>query len=192
VVHQLALPLHHPELLTRDPLLHRGIRHHIALLQRERIHNALQRIDRRIRFAHPTAHPEQVTGAVLATLNCEVRHQHPEHGLRRQYQWTALARWIGFSALLTCHAHFRRTAPHSTPRDRNAQHAIAPTPTASQPVHAAAGILGRVTQRFLDPQQLIVLRNAIRAAGGTGLDLTSTGANRKIRDEGVFRFAAAM
>src|SRR4051812_23975639 len=62
----------------------------------------------------------------------------------------------------------------------------------SEPVERAAGKLRRAAQLLLDTQQLVVLRNAVRATGGAGLDLPGAGRNRKIGDERVFRLTGTV
>src|SRR5688572_33301190 len=47
-IQQLLLPLHHPELLARDPLLRRRIGADGALAALQRIHQPRQRIDARL------------------------------------------------------------------------------------------------------------------------------------------------
>ena len=49
-----------------------------------------------------------------------------------------------------------------------------------------------ITQFFFDAQQLVVLGNAIAAAGGTGLDLAGAEAHHEISDESVLGFTRAM
>jgi hypothetical protein len=51
---------------------------------------------------------------------------------------------------------------------------------------------GFVTKFLLDPQELIVFRNAIAAAKRARLDLAGVGRNRDVCDGCVFRFARAM
>src|SRR5215472_16920490 len=50
----------------------------------------------------------------------------------------------------------------------------------------------RVFQFFFNSDQLVVFGNAVGARSRAGLDLTCTGANREIGNEGVFRLARAM
>src|SRR5471030_1567188 len=59
-------------------------------------------------------------------------------------------------------------------------------------VHGATGELRRVAEVALDAQQLIVLRDAVGAAGASGFDLAGVGRYREVGDERVFRFATAV
>src|SRR5690606_13541007 len=83
-----------------------------------------------------------------------------------------------------------------TPRRRRAQRRPSTTapsdevPAPSQSVDRAARILRGVTQGFLDPQQLVVLRHAIGARRAAGLDLARPSPHRQIGDERILRFAA--
>src|SRR4029077_13340909 len=45
---------------------------------------------------------------------------------------------------------------------------------------------------FFDAEELVVLGDAIGAAGGAGLDLANAGGDSKIGDEGVFTLAGTM
>src|SRR5437763_86070 len=49
--------------------------------------------------------------------------------------------------------------------------------------------LRRFSQFFLDAQQLVVLGDAVGAAGGAGLDLAGPEADREVGDEGVLGLA---
>ena len=50
----------------------------------------------------------------------------------------------------------------------------------------------RVAQLFFDPQQLVVLGDAVGARCRTGLDLPSSGRHGQIRDERIFGLARAV
>ena len=52
--------------------------------------------------------------------------------------------------------------------------------------------LGGLTQLFLDAQELVVLADAVGAAGRAGLDLAGAGGHGEVGDEGVFGFAGAV
>src|SRR5690348_7392427 len=52
--------------------------------------------------------------------------------------------------------------------------------------------LGGLAKLFFDPEKLVVLGDAVRAAGGAGLDLSRASAHCEVRDEGVFRLAGTM
>ena len=65
-------------------------------------------------------------------------------------------------------------------------------PIAQLPERGGAGVRRASRQVLLDPQQLVVLRDAIRAAGRTGLDLSGTGSHGEVRDGRVFRLAGAV
>src|ERR1700682_1567630 len=56
----------------------------------------------------------------------------------------------------------------------------------------APGITGDVTEIFLDAQELVVFRNAVRARQRTGLDLTGVGADRDVGDQAVLGLARTM
>jgi len=55
-----------------------------------------------------------------------------------------------------------------------------------------AGVDSLVTEFLLDPEELIVLGKALRAAGGAGLDLAGPEAHHKVGNEGVLCLAAAV
>src|SRR5262245_33621618 len=55
-----------------------------------------------------------------------------------------------------------------------------------------AGIVGGVAELFLDAQELVVLRDAVRSGRRPGLDLADAGRDGKIRDGGVLRFARSV
>src|SRR5215211_6804508 len=52
-------------------------------------------------------------------------------------------------------------------------------------------VLGVRAQGLLDPQQLVVLRHAVRARGRAGLDLAAAGGDGEVRDRRVLRLARA-
>ncbi len=54
---------------------------------------------------------------------------------------------------------------------------------------AAAGVDGGVAQFLLDAQQLVVLRDAVGAGGGAGLDLAGVRRDRDVRDGRVLGLA---
>ena len=60
------------------------------------------------------------------------------------------------------------------------------------PEGAFAGELGGFAELFFDAEELIVLGDAVGAAGRAGLDLTRAGRYRQIGDEGILRFAGTM
>ena len=47
---------------------------------------------------------------------------------------------------------------------------------------AGAGVDGRVVELLLDAKELVVLRDALGASGGTGLDLAAVGRDREVGD----------
>ena len=61
-----------------------------------------------------------------------------------------------------------------------------------QSVQRAARKFGEITQLFFYAEKLVVLRDAVRAAGGTGLDLASVRRDREIGNERVLGLAGAM
>src|SRR6201998_1132697 len=50
----------------------------------------------------------------------------------------------------------------------------------------------RPAQFFLNPQQLVVLGDAVGTRGGAGFDLAGAGRDRQIGDKGVFSFAGTV
>src|ERR1019366_5862102 len=50
----------------------------------------------------------------------------------------------------------------------------------------------RSAQLLFNPQELVVLRNAVGARGGAGLDLSRSRRDRKLRDERELAFARPM
>src|SRR4051794_40734746 len=52
--------------------------------------------------------------------------------------------------------------------------------------------LRRIPQRFLDPEQLVVLRHAVAAGRGAGLDLPAPGRDREVGDRRVLGLARAV
>src|SRR5215208_1472153 len=59
-------------------------------------------------------------------------------------------------------------------------------------IQRAARELARVAELFLDAQELIVLRDAIRSARRAGLDLSGAGCNGEVRDERVLGLTRTM
>ena len=55
-----------------------------------------------------------------------------------------------------------------------------------------AGVNGACTQILLNAEQLVVLGNALGAAGGTGLDLAGVQGNGQISNGGVLGLAGAV
>lgn len=54
------------------------------------------------------------------------------------------------------------------------------------------GVLGTAAEGFFDTKELIVLSDTIGTGQGTCFDLTDTGSDSEVSDEGIFGFAAAM
>src|ERR1700730_17195238 len=80
----------------------------------------------------------------------------------------------------------RISAPRTTPRI----FICASSPEPGEGL--AAGIAHRVAEVLLDPQQLVVLGDALRARQRSGLDLQRIGAHRDIGDGGVLGLARAV
>ena len=55
-----------------------------------------------------------------------------------------------------------------------------------------SGIHTARPELLLDAQELVILGDALRAAGRSGLDLTGIERNRQIRNGGVLRFSGTM
>src|SRR5262249_44271228 len=71
--------------------------------------------------------------------------------------------------------------------------AAAPAASASEPWESVpAGVLGPAPQLLLDPEQLVVLGDAVRARGCPGLDLADPGRDGQVRDRRVLRLAGAV
>lgn len=56
----------------------------------------------------------------------------------------------------------------------------------------ATGVDRRVAELLFDAEQLVVLRDALGAGRGAGLDLTGVGGDRQVGDRGVFGLARAV
>ena len=59
-------------------------------------------------------------------------------------------------------------------------------------IRLSAGEHGGRAQALFDAQQLVVLGDAIGAAGRAGLDLARVGGHREVRDERIFGLAGAV
>src|ERR1700677_4020165 len=57
---------------------------------------------------------------------------------------------------------------------------------------AGARVEGRVAEVLLDPQELVVLGDALAAGGGAGLDLAGVGGDGEVGDEGVVGITRAV
>ena len=55
-----------------------------------------------------------------------------------------------------------------------------------------AGVLGSTAEFFLDAEQLVILGNALAAAGGTGLDLAGVQGNGQVSNGGVLGLAGTV
>src|SRR4051794_31216318 len=55
-----------------------------------------------------------------------------------------------------------------------------------------AGVAGRVVELLLDAQQLVVLRDALAAGRGAGLDLPAVGGDGEVGDRGVLGLTRAV
>src|SRR5690606_25415035 len=81
---------------------------------------------------------------------------------------------------------------------KTAKYAAAPTRVGSRRrrtltlPHPAAGIRGALAQLLRDAQELVVLRDAVRAARAARLDLPAARRDGQVRDERVLRLAGAM
>ena len=64
-------------------------------------------------------------------------------------------------------------------------------PRATRVERRLAGEAGHRAELLLDPQQLVVLGDAVAARGGAGLDLTAAGGHREVGDRRVLGLAAS-
>ena len=60
------------------------------------------------------------------------------------------------------------------------------------PENRRAGVYGRRPEGFFNAKELVVLRDAVHAGWGAGLDLAGVGGNGEVGDEGVAGLAAAV
>ncbi len=95
-----------------------------------------------------------------------------------------------------------------TPVDREGAAQTRETPWSTCVEHGAPGLVamslaaevealdaeefGGLAEFFLDAEELVVLGDAVGAAGRAGLDLAGAGGDREVGDEGVFRLAGAV
>src|SRR5579863_1660144 len=92
----------------------------------------------------------------------------------------------------------RSKVPYSPPCTANTATAMAIVKTTSRlmpgpnAVDRPAGILRRVAQLLLDPQELVVLGDTVGPAGRPGLDLAHAARDREVGDECVLGFAGAV
>src|SRR4051812_47538679 len=69
---------------------------------------------------------------------------------------------------------------------------IAPTSALVPREGSAPGVSGRVLELLLDAQELVVLRYALGAGRGSGLDLTAVRGHGEVGDRGVLGLARAV
>src|SRR6185437_8139852 len=88
-----------------------------------------------------------------------------------------------------CSRRWRKSAPYQSQRRSGCNLSVRPVPLRRGPAlrsgrldRRAPAVAGLVAQLLLDPDQLIVLRQAIRAGERTGLDLSAIGRDREVRD----------
>ncbi|OEI69359.1 phosphopyruvate hydratase [Curtobacterium sp. ER1/6] len=77
-------------------------------------------------------------------------------------------------------------------RGRTASRAVRVLERGGAGERGAAGVDGGVTELLLDAEQLVVLRDAVRAGRGAGLDLATVDGHRDVRDGGVLGLARAV
>ena len=116
----------------------------------------------------------------------------------------ALAGLVEFVSLIHPVTHRNRGKAHAhAERDRGkaSPHNAARTGRTRSVSHNESGSAGqrgaarenrRFAQLFFNPQQLVVLRNPVRAGGCAGFDLAAVRGHRKVGNGGVFGLARAM
>ena len=81
--------------------------------------------------------------------------------------------------------------PSAATASRHARRAL-PSPAQAPRQRAAAGVASPPAELLLDPQQSVVLADAVRAGQRPGLDLPAAAPDREVGDGGVFGLAGAV